>query len=117
MRFIGYCVVSLVRPDGFAPMTREEEMRTQDGHLTNIADLHARGLLLAAGPSIGGDDRVVGFAVMLCDVATSEELWAKDPGVLAGRFEARCEPWTVPADMVVAGPGLPPRSVAEVIGG
>ncbi|SQD93586.1 putative YCII-related protein [Parafrankia sp. Ea1.12] len=113
MKFASYTLVTMVRQYGSRPLPPEEEMRVRDAHLANMADMHSRGLLLAAGPSRGADENVRGFAIMLCDVATSEELWAKNPSVLAGRFEARCAPWVVPAEMIVAGPGLPPRSVAE----
>ncbi|MGF7234522.1 MAG: hypothetical protein ACQSGP_06145 [Frankia sp.] len=113
MNYSRYTVVTMVQPDGYRPLPPAEEMRVRDAHLANMADMHATGQLLATGPSRGADVNVRGFAIMLCDVATSEELWAKNPSVIAGRFEAICAPWVVPAEMIVAGPGLPPRSVAE----
>lgn len=112
MRFTSYTLVTMVRPEGFRQLPPAEEMRVRDAHLANMADMHERGLLLATGPSRGADENVRGFAIMLCDI---EELWAKNPSVVAGRFEARCAPWVVPAEMIVAGPGLPPRSVAETM--
>lgn len=116
MRFDELVLVRLVRPDGWAPLPEDEELAVQDAHLAAVADLHARGLLLAAGPAAGTDERVRGFAVMTCGAHEAEELWAGDPGVLAGRFVAECTGWLTPTGMIAAGPGFPPRSVAEAEG-
>jgi uncharacterized protein YciI len=120
LRFDELVLVRLVRPDGWAPLPQDDEVAVQDAHLAAVADLHDRGLLLAAGPAAGPaegpGERVRGFAVMTCGVEEATELWARDPGVLAGRFVAECTGWLVPAGMVVAGPGDPPRSVAEADG-
>ncbi|GAB3101550.1 YciI family protein [Isoptericola nanjingensis] len=113
MRFDELVLVRLVRPDDWAPLPADEEMQVQDAHLAAVADLHAVGLLLAAGPADGADERVRGFAVMRCGAEEAQEVWARDPGVLAGRFVAECTAWLVPAGMVAAGPGAPPRSVDE----
>lgn len=113
MRFEELVLVRLVRPDDWAPLPADEEVRVQDAHLAAVADLHDRGLLLVAGPAEGHDERVRGFAVMTCGLEEARELWARDPAVLAGRFVAGCTGWLVPAGMIVAGPGSPPRSVAE----
>lgn len=114
MEFDEYVVVRLVRPKTRAPMTEEQEGATQDAHLASIHALHERGLLLAAGPATGPDEAVRGWALMSCDLAAAVEAWGRDPGVLAGRFVAQCEGWRVPAGMIVAGPGRPPRSMADV---
>jgi len=116
MGFDELVLVRLVRPDDWGPLPEDEELQVQDAHLAAVADLHDRGLLLAAGPADGADERVRGFAVMTCGVEEAQEAWARDPGVLAGRFVAECTPWLTPAGMVVAGPGAPPRSVAEAEG-
>lgn len=117
MRFEELVLVRLVRPHDWAPLPEDEAAAVQDAHLAAVADLHDRGLLLAAGPASGADERVRGFAVMRCGVAEAEELWAQDPGVLAGRFVAECTAWLTPAGMVAAGPGAPPRSAAEAEAG
>ncbi|MFI2101975.1 YciI family protein [Isoptericola sp. NPDC019693] len=113
MRFDELVLVRLVRPDDWAPLPEDDVLAVQDAHLAAVADLRDRGLLLAAGPAAGGDERVRGFAVMTCRVEEAQELWAQDPGVLAGRFVAECTAWLTPAGTVVAGPGVLPRSVAE----
>ncbi|MEL7974564.1 hypothetical protein AAG589_01760 [Isoptericola sp. F-RaC21] len=115
MRFDELVLVRLVRPDDWAPLPADAEVQVQDAHLAAVADLHDRGLLLAAGPAAGPDERLRGFGLMTCGVVEARELWAQDPGVLAGRFVAECTRW-LPAGMVVAGPGVPPRSSAEAEG-
>jgi len=116
MRFDELVLVRLVRPDGWAPLPADDAVAVQDAHLAAVADLHDRGLLLAAGPADGADERVRGFAVMVCGLEEAQELWAQDPAVLAGRFVAECTRWLVPAGTVVAGPGSLPRSAAEAEG-
>jgi uncharacterized protein YciI len=116
MDFDQYVVVRLVRPDDYQELPPDEAMRVQDAHLANVADLHDRGLLVAAGPPADRAGYVRGFGIMTCDLATAEEIWAKDPGVLAGRFAPECVGWLVPKGMIVDGPGRPPRSVAEALG-
>ncbi|MBL7500834.1 hypothetical protein I6A84_30385 [Frankia sp. CNm7] len=56
-----------------------------------MADMNSRGLLLAAGPSRGRDENVRGFAIMLCDAATSEKLWAKKVAARLPRLRERIE--------------------------
>lgn len=116
MRFDELVLVRLVRPDDWAALPADEELQVQDAHLAAVADLHDRGLLLAAGPADGADERLRGFAVMTCGVEEAREAWARDPAVLAGRFVAECTGWLVPAGTVVAGPGALPRSTAEAEG-
>lgn len=115
MDFERYVAVRLVRPADWAPLPEDEELRVQDAHLANIASLHDRGLLLAAGPAAEEDGYVRGFGIMTCDLDTTVDLWSRDPGVVAGRFVAECTEWLVPKGMVVDGPGAPPRSVAEAM--
>ncbi|GAA3619050.1 YciI family protein [Microlunatus ginsengisoli] len=116
MTFDEYVVVRLVRPPNWAPMAPEQEAATQDAHLAHLAELHDRGILLAAGPAGDPAGHVRGFAVLNCAAAEAEALMAEDPAVLAGRFVADCVGWSVPAGVLVAGPGTLPRSVADVLG-
>ncbi|MFE5340663.1 YciI family protein [Isoptericola sp. NPDC056578] len=116
MRFDELVLVRLLRPEGWAPLPEDDAVAVQDAHLAAVADLHERGLLLAAGPAEGAGEQVRGFAVMTCGLEEAQELWAQDPAVLAGRFVAECTAWLMPAGMVVPGPGAPPRSVAEAEG-
>jgi len=116
MEFDSLVLVRLVRPADWTPLDPTKAARVQDAHLDHVHAMHAANQLIAAGPSIGGTEDVRGFAVMTVDLDTARRLWAEDPGVRAGLFVAELEPWAVPAGMVLPGPTMPPRSVAEVRG-
>ncbi|HEV7195233.1 MAG TPA: hypothetical protein VGN19_04770, partial [Pedococcus sp.] len=61
--------VLLVTPDDPPRLSEEEAERLQDAHLSHLADLHDRGVLLAAGPltdpSPGRHYR--GLSILRCD--------------------------------------------------
>ena len=113
MDFDSFVLVRLVRPADAVRLPPDEAARTQDAHLAHLHDLYANGELIAAGPSMGGDERVRGFAIMTIGLDEARQRWAEDPAVRAGVFVAELEPWSVPAAMIVAGAGVPPRSSAE----
>lgn len=116
MDFDSFVLVRLVRPGDANHLPPEEARQVQDAHLAHLHELHANGELIAAGPSIGGDEDVRGFAIMTIPLAEAQRRWAEDPAVRAGVFVAELEPWTVPAAMIIAGAGVPPRSAAEASG-
>ncbi|GAA3775903.1 hypothetical protein GCM10022240_29350 [Microbacterium kribbense] len=116
MRFDELVLVRLIPVPGRAELTRDEELRLQDAHLAHLHDLWQRGVLIAAGPVDEADSDVVGISVMTCPIEQARMLSAADPGAQAGRFTAELTVWRVPADMLVGGAGIPPRSVAEVLG-
>lgn len=103
----------LLRPD--APDFTEEELdRLQDAHLAHLADLHAAGHLLAAGPLIGpADRRYRGVSIFRVDPERARELCDQDPMVVAGRFEVQIQPWMVPQGAVSFAPARFPRSIAD----
>ena len=113
MDFDSFVLVRLVRPDDAVRLPPEDARRIQDAHLAHLHELHADGELLAAGPSIGGQEGVRGFAIMTIDLEQARQRWAEDPAVRAGVFVAELEPWSVPAAMIIPGTGIPPRSSAE----
>ena len=122
MQFETFVLVRLLRPAGTVALPTEDAVRVQDAHLAHIHAMHAAGQLLAAGPASeadegDGDDRTLrGVAIMLVELPTARALWAEDPAVRAGLFVPEFTEWTVPAAMMVAGTGLPPRSTADVRG-
>ena len=50
MDFDRYTVVLLVTPDDPPQLSEEEADRLQDARMGHLAELHDRGVLLAAGP-------------------------------------------------------------------
>ena len=59
MEFDRYTIVLLLTPDDPPQLSEEEADRLQDAHLSHLAELHERGVLLAAGP-VGDPDRFGG---------------------------------------------------------
>lgn len=116
MKFNQYVLVQLGTPLDFHALPKDETRRLQDAHLAYVADLHDEGLLLAHGSAAGEDRHVRCFAIMTCDLATAKDVWAGDPAVQARRYVAEYDEWLVPQDMIIDGPGQPPRSVASANG-
>jgi uncharacterized protein YciI len=117
MRFDTFTVVLLrTGPANSAPAPGEPDP-VQDGHLARLAELHAGGQLLAAGPfRIEAFPDVRGIAIFCCDGETAQRLMADDPAVKAGRFAVVDGVWRCPADVLTAGPGRLPTSIADAIG-
>lgn len=115
MQFDRFSVALLIlRPD--APVLDEAAATAlQDAHLSHLADLHAAGYLLAAGPL--GDDHFRGLSILSVEPERARELKEADPAVQAGRFSIKVMPWMVPAGAATFTPTHFPRSVAEVRGG
>jgi uncharacterized protein YciI len=116
MLFDEFVVVRLLATPEAPELDPDEEARVQDAHLAYLHRLWSAGELLAAGPARGGDVMVQGLSIMACSLDEARRLLADDPGVLAGRFTPECVPWLVPRGMIIAGPGEPPASIADVLG-
>jgi uncharacterized protein YciI len=114
MQFDRFTISLLIlRPD--APQLDEEAAAAlQDAHLAHLADLHAQGYLLAAGPL--GDEKIRGLSILNVDPERARELKEADPAVKAGRFSVQVIPWMVPAGAMAFSPTFFPRSIAEARG-
>jgi uncharacterized protein YciI len=110
--------VSLLLLNPERPEMDEEALDAlQDQHLAHLADLHDSGVLLAAGPFIGDDDRRFrGLSIWSVEPERVEELISEhpDPSVVAGRFTQTVLPWMLPAGLIHFTRGRLPRSRADV---
>src|SRR5579864_2320959 len=114
MQFEHYSVVLLIhRADG-PELDDKQAAELQDAHMNFLADLHAAGHLLAAGPV--ADPEIRGLSILNVDVERSRELKEQDPAVRAGVYSLRVIPWTVPGGAVHFSPAHFPRSMAEALG-
>jgi uncharacterized protein YciI len=116
MKFDDYTIsLLLLNPD--APQMSDDVLdELQDRHLAHLADLHAAGLLLAAGPLPGDPDRSFrGLSIWGAEPDRVRELISEhpDPAVTAGRFSQVVIPWMVPAGLMHFERGRLPRSMAE----
>jgi uncharacterized protein YciI len=113
MQFDRFSVALLIlRPD--APQLDEVEANAlQDAHLAHLADLHAAGRLLAAGPL--SDEQYRGLSILNVGVEEARALEEQDPAVRAGRFAVQVMPWRLPAGAVHVTPTRFPRSIAEAM--
>jgi hypothetical protein len=111
VEFDSYTIVLLtLRPD--APDLDEEAAAAlQDAHMAHLADLHAAGQLLAAGPLSNEEFR--GLSIMNVDPERARELKEQDPAVKIGRLAVKAIPWIVPAGAMSFSATRFPRSVAE----
>jgi uncharacterized protein len=117
MKFDRYTIsLLLLRADAPA-LTEDEEARLQDAHMSHLADLHAAGHLLAAGPVLGSADRQLrGFSILKVDPPRARELKEEDPAVRAGKYRVETFEWLLPAGLISFSAGRLPRSVAEAQG-
>lgn len=111
MDFDRYTITLLVkRPD--APQLDEEAATAmQDAHMAHLADLHAAGHLLAAGPL--QDPEFRGLSILNVPPDEARALKEADPAVRAGLYSIRAIPWIVPAGAMAFSPTRFPRSVEE----
>jgi uncharacterized protein YciI len=116
MDFDRYTVVLLVTPDDPPQLSPEQAEELQDAHLSHLADLHERGLLLAAGPlgdpSSGRHYR--GLSILRCEPDEALRLKGEDPAVRAGVFKLVAMPWMLPAGAIHFTPTTFPRSTRDV---
>jgi len=115
MEFDTFVVARLLSGPTPPQLTEEQERDAQDAHLAHIADLWASGKLIAAGPA-SGTEGLRGVSVFVCSLEEAQALSDSDPSVLNGTFVNDYAVWRTPRAMIVPGPGIPPRSVAEAMG-
>lgn len=116
MDFDRLTIVLLVTPDDPPQLSEEEAHRLQDAHLSHLADLHDRGVLLAAGPlgDPSGRRRYRGLSILRCEPDEALRLKGDDPAVRAGVFELVAMPWMLPAGAIHFTPTTFPRSTGDV---
>jgi uncharacterized protein YciI len=116
MDFDRYTVVLLVTPDNPPQLSEEEADRLQDAHLSHLADLHERGVLLAAGPlgDPSGQRRYRGLSILRGEPDEALRLKREDPAVHAGVFDLIAMPWMLPAGAIHFTPTTFPRSTRDV---
>ena len=118
MDFDTLTVVTLLTPENPRELTDAERDALQDRHLAHLADLHAAGILLAAGPTDGGSRLrpVRGFAILTVEPAKALALMSEDAAVTAGVFTLEAVAWMVPSGALSFAPTLFPRSMSDVAG-
>ena len=119
MRFDHFTITLLELRPGAPKLDDAAADELQSAHLAHLAELHDRGILIAAGPLLGEEDRGFrGLSIYRADPETVVKLLDErpDPAVAAGRFSVRVIPWMVPAGALQAGAARFPRSVAEARG-
>ena len=118
MEFDRYTIVLLVRPAEAPELPEEARDALQDEHLASQAELHDRGVVVAAGPFVGQDDeRLRGIAVLSVDAAEARRLYSCDPAVQAGQLSVELMTWLVPAGNIRFESVAFPRSMLEAMGG
>ena len=117
MDFDRFTVTLLVLRDDAPDFTLEEEDALQDAHMAHLADLHAEGYLLAAGPLLDRTSPFRGLSILNVDTEEALALKERDPAVQAGKYRIIALPWMVPGGAMAFSPTRFPRSMAEVAGG
>lgn len=115
MEFDTFVVARLLSGPTPPELTEAQEDEQQDAHLAHIAEMWASGKLIAAGPA-SGTDGLRGLSIFVCSLDEARALADADPAVLSGTFVHDFVVWRAPKAMIVPGPGVPPRSIAEVLG-
>ena len=111
MRFDHFTLALMLRPPGRPQLDEPTAAAVQDAHLAYLANLHASGSLLAAGPIDHPLYR--GLSIMRVGVEEARELKAQDEAVRAGVLTPEILSWMVPAGAVSFAPTRFPRSMAE----
>ncbi|HKF74711.1 MAG TPA: YciI family protein [Candidatus Dormibacteraeota bacterium] len=117
MQFDRYTITLLIRRPDAPELDEQTEAALQDAHMAHLADLHAAGHLLAAGPLLGAPDRAFrGLTILNVDPERALALKEADPAVRAGLYRIEAFPWLVPAGAMTFAPARFPRSMAEASG-
>jgi uncharacterized protein YciI len=116
MQFDRFTIALLILRADAPQLDEEAAAALQDAHMAHLADLHAAGYLVAAGPLLG-DDRFRGLSILTVEPEQARALKEQDPAVRAGRFTVTVLPWMVPAGAVRFAPARFPHSMAEAEGG
>jgi uncharacterized protein len=111
--FDQFTITLLVAGDDPPVLTPEEDEALQSAHMAFLADLHAAGHLLAAGPLRDRSTPYRGLSILNVDVEEALRLKQADPAVQAGVFRVVALPWMVPAGAIHFTPTFFPRSVAD----
>jgi uncharacterized protein YciI len=111
MQFDRYTITLLIKPEDAPRLDEQAAAALQDAHMSHLADLHAAGQLLIAGPLFDEDYR--GLSILNVDPAEAVALKQQDPAVRAGIYTVRAIPWMVPSGAMAFSPARFPRSVAE----
>ncbi|HET8961192.1 YciI family protein [Nocardioides sp.] len=116
MDFDRYTVVLLLTPEHPPQLTEDERERLQDAHLSHLAELHDRGVLLAAGPlgDPASSRHYRGLSILRCEPEEALRLKGEDPAVQAGVFELEAMPWMLPAGAMHFTTTTFPRSTDDV---
>jgi uncharacterized protein YciI len=115
MEFDTFVVARLLSGPTPPQLTDDQEREAQDAHLAHIADMWASGKLIAAGPA-SGTEGLRGVSIFVCSLEEAQALSDSDPAVRNGTFVLDYAVWHAPRAMIVPGAGIPPRSVADVMG-
>lgn len=114
MDFDRFTMTLLVLRDDAPNFTQEEEDALQDAHMAHLADLHAAGHLLVAGPLLDRTSPFRGLSILNVGPEEALGLKERDPAVQAGKYRIITLPWMVPAGAMSFAPARFPRSMAEV---
>ena len=112
MRFDTFSVGLLILNDSRPSLSEQESQELQDSHMSHLADLHAAGHLLAAGPL--EDASLRGLLIFKVGVEVARQLLEEDPAVRAGRFNVTVVSWMVPEGAMSFSATRFPRSIAEI---
>lgn len=94
MELQSYSFVLLRWPPGLEPLPAEEEEELQAQHLAYLADLGARGKLVAAGPFEDQPDETLrGLCFYATGLEEAQSLAQQDPKVRAGRLSVEVMTW------------------------
>src|SRR5258705_14004028 len=110
MNFDQFAITLLVLNPDAPPFTQVEEDALQDAHMSHLADLHAAGHLLAAGPLLDPTSPFRGLSILNVGPGDALALKERDPAVQAGKYPIIALPWMVPAGAMTFAPALFPRS-------
>jgi len=115
MKFDRFTVALLILREDAPKLSEQEESALQDVHMAHLAKLHEEGHILAAGPILGAEDRVIrGLSIYRGSPDEVKALADQDPGVREGRYRHQFLDWVVPEGAVSLSRTRFPRSMAEV---